>query len=166
MTFQELIQKRQSIRKYQDKPVEKEKLDRILEAGRLAPSAKNDQDWKFIMVTDEKTRAAICKGIPQDFAKQAPVLLLGCGKKEALPMRCGQPRNAIDLGIATAFMHLQLTELGLGACWMGNFEADVAAEAVGLEEDMTVLTVSTVGYAAEKPPRKARKAHDEVCFYK
>lgn len=165
MSVLDLIKKRQSVRAYEARPVEREKLDLILQAAYRAPSAKNCQDWAFVMVEDEKTRKAICEGVPQDFVKTAPVLFLGCGRKEAELMRCGQPRNAIDLGIATAFAHLELTELGLAACWLGNFEADVAARAIGLPEDMTVLTLTAIGYAAEKPSPKPRKPYEEICSF-
>lgn len=163
MGVMDLIKARRSVRKFSPRAVEPEKLEQILEAGRLAPSARNAQDWLFIAVTDEETRKAICEGVPQAFAAEAPVILLGCGKKEAVPMRRGQPRNAVDLSIASAFQHLVMTELGLGGCWMGNFDADVAAAAVGLPEDMTVLVLTPLGYPAEEPDARPRRPFEEVC---
>ncbi|MBQ3009512.1 MAG: nitroreductase family protein [Oscillospiraceae bacterium] len=165
MAVLKVIRERKSIRKYKDTPVEQEKLMNVLEAARLAPSARNLQDWKFIAVTDPEKRPALqeaCGGQRQ--VAQAPVTLVVCANNDS-NMSCGQSKTSVDCSIAMSFMLLQAEEEGLGMCWLGHFYEDKIKELLNIPEDYIVVAVSPLGYADEDPAPKPRKAAEEViCF--
>ncbi len=141
----EAVQERRSIRSYQDKPVPKEKLERILEAARLAPSANNVEPWHFIVVTDAEKRKALSMGKFAKFLAQAPLVIVACGNKKASPKW-----YAIDVALAVENMILTATAEGLGTCCVGSFsEKDVKA-VVKVPESFEVLLLLAVGYAREK----------------
>ena len=163
MTVMEAICARRSVRKYQDCPVEEEKLARVLEAGRLAPSARNQQHWRFIAVTDETLRQGMpeaCCG--QAFVGQAPVVLVMVMTETPRAMSCGQLAEPMDCTIALSFMMLEAVEQGLGSCWIGAFHADKVAQLLQLPENETVVAVAPLGYPQEETPPRPRKAPEEV----
>ena len=162
MTVMEAIAQRTSVRSYLPKPVEKEKLDRILEAGRLAPSANNTQSWKFVVVTDEKRRAQMveaCTG--QKFVGEAPVVLVVCANQKKI-MRCGMPARTIDCSIALSFMILEAAELGLGTCWLGAFQEDEVRRILNVPEDYDIVAVTPLGYPASPAHKSSRKPIEEI----
>jgi nitroreductase len=141
----EAIQERRSIRSYVDKPVERDKLEKILEAGRLAPSAKNLEPWHFIAVTDAVKRKALSGGTWGKVLTQAPLAIVACGDKKASP-----DWYAIDVALAIENMVLTATSLGLGTCCVGSFtEKDVKA-ALKIPEKFEVLVILAVGYPTGK----------------
>ncbi len=162
------IQNRRSIRKYLDKPVEEEKLHKVLEAARLSPSAKNRQNWKFIVVKDKEIRKRLVEeAIQQPFVGQAPIIIVSCGTEPDSVMKCGQHRYTVDLSIATAYMILAAYEQGLGTCWLGSFDEDKVKEILDIPEKVRVVAMTPLGYPAETPLQRPRKALDEiVCFDK
>ena len=114
MTVKEAIEKRRSIRKFLEKDIPQDVLNEVLEAGRLAPSAKNLQNWKFIAVTDKELRPLMHKAaMGQSCALEAPASLVICATEDSL-MHCGQSRATVDCSIALSFMMLRATELDLG----------------------------------------------------
>lgn len=162
MTVLEAINKRQSVRAYEDIPVEPEKLEKILEAGRMAPSANNSQAWKFIAVTDKALMPALmdaCNG--QKFVGEAPAALAVCATNQRT-MACGQPAHTIDCAIALSFMMLEAAELGLGTCWLGSFNAGKVKKVLGVPEDCQVVAVTPLGYAKGETPFRGRKSLEEV----
>lgn len=160
------IQGRRSIRKYSGRPVEDEKLQKVLEAGRLSPSASNLQNWKFIVVRDpEKIRKLAEAAYSQPFVGQAPVILAACGTDTESVMKCGQHRYTIDLSIATAYMILEAHEQGLGTCWLGRFDENMVKTILDIPEEVRVVAVTTLGYADESPDPKPRKKMEEVACY-
>lgn len=160
-TVFEAITQRKSIRRYEKTPIEKDKLNTLLEAARLAPTACNMQDFRFIMVDDPEIKNKVADAMGQPFGHDAAAILVGCGLKESQEMPCGQKRNAVDLSIATSFVILEAYELGLGACWIGNFQTAPVIEALNISEDMIPITMVTLGYPAGKP----RKPIDRVVSY-
>ena len=156
----ETIRARRSIRKYKPDPVPKEKLDTILEAARLAPSWKNQQCWRFIIVTAEEKRRAITK---RDWTAEAPVIIVGCARPELSGGNAGQQYYMLDMGITMEHMALAAAEQGLGTCWIGGQfdEATVKAE-LGVPEDIRVVALLPIGYPAEAPGPKDRKPMDEI----
>jgi len=162
------IQNRRSVRKYMDKPVEEEKLYRIMEAARLSPSAKNGQNWKFVVVKDEETRKRLVdEAIKQPFVGEAPVIIVCCGTEPDSIMKCGQPRYTVDLSIATAYMILEAYEQGLGTCWLGSFDENKVKEILGIPEKVRVVAITPLGYPAETPsPRPRKELREIVCFDK
>ena len=152
------IKGRRSIRKYIDKPVEDEKLLRILEAARFSPSAKNQQNWKFIIVKDSKTRARLTEAIGQPFVGEAPIILVCCGTEPESVMRGGQPRYTVDLSIATAYMILEAHTQGLGTCWLGSFNESMVKDVLNIPKNVRVVAITPLGYPAEYPDQKPRKS--------
>jgi len=166
MELYEAIKQRYSVRSYQDKPVEQEKLDRILEAARLAPSGSNRQPWKFVVVREAETRRklvpACCR---QAFVGQAPVVIVGVGVAPDRMMRCDVPGDPVDVAIAMEHIALAATAEGLGTCWIGAFYQDQVREVLGIPKDAKVIECMTLGYPADKPKPKNRKPLDEVVSY-
>lgn len=180
MEVYEAIRTRRSIRAYEDKPVEEEKLRRVLEAARLAPSAGNRQPWCFIIVTDpkvkEEIRLAKERRIPpppggtprrpfRGPLEAAPVLIVGC----ALPSESfhGTDFWKIDVAIALQNLVLAAWEQGLGTCWIGVFhEEEEVKEVLKLPREARVVAMVALGYPAErKEPVKDRKPLEEIVRY-
>ena len=160
------IQGRRSIRKYSDKPVEEEKLLKVLEAARLSLSARNRQEWKFIVVQDSQTREKLTnEAIGQPFVGEAPIILVCCGTNPESIMRCGQPRYTVDLSIATAYMILAAYEQGLGTCWLGSFDENKVKEVLDIPKEVRVVSITPLGYSDESPAQKPRKELDEIVSY-
>ncbi len=156
------IRARRSIRKFLDRPIEEEKLLTILEAGRLAPSARNMQDCRFIVVRDAATRQKLAVAArDQQFVGQAPVVIAACGTSD-LVMTCGQPAYAIDVAIALDHMTLAAASLGLGTCWIGAFYEDKVKEILGVPPEIRVVALMPLGYPAVEPEPRPRKSLDEV----
>jgi nitroreductase len=140
----EAIQIRRSIRSYQDKPVEREKLEMIVEAGRLAPSAKNVEPWHFIAVTDAEKRKTLSGGKWATFLVQAPLVVVACGDKKASP-----EWYAIDVALAVENMVLVAISLGLGTCCVGSFNEKEIKTALKIPENLEVLVMLAVGYPGD-----------------
>ncbi len=133
MNVLEAIRKRHSIRSYEGKDVEEEKLNLILEAGRLAPSASNRQEWRYIVVRDKQTRQKLVDAAAgQTFVGEAPVVIACCAQTDGHIMRCGQPCYPIDVAISIDHMTLKAVEEGLGTCWIGAFNEAKAKEILGV----------------------------------
>ena len=137
----EAIQERRSIRSYQDKPVEREKLEIILEAGRLAPSARNVEPWHFIAVTNAEKRKALSGGTWAKFLVQSPLVIVACGDKKASP-----DWYAIDVALAVENMVLTAVSLGLGTCCVGSFNEKDVKTTLKIPENFEVLVMLAVGY--------------------
>ena len=178
MTFQELIDQRQSVRKYQDKPVESEKIEKLIEAVHVAPSACNSQPWKLIIVDEaelknEVARATFSKTISfNKFAIQAPVIAVFVIEKATLIAQIGgsiknQEYPYYDIGIAAAHFCLQATELGLGTCMIGWFDEKKIQKLLNIPEKRKVGLVITLGYPPDdyKLRKKIRKPVKEICGF-
>jgi len=160
------IRTRKSVRSYLDKPVEKEKLNRVLEAARLAPSASNSQEWRFVVVTDaEKRRRLAEEAAGQRFIGQAPVVIAACAQTDGRLMRCGLARYPIDVAIAVDHLTLAATELGLGTCWIGAFDPAAARKILGLPDEVEPVVFTPLGYPADPPRVKQRKPLDDLVRY-
>jgi nitroreductase len=143
----ELIALRKSVRTFEDKDVPDEIITRLLNAARLSPSANNRQEWRFIVVRDEKTRKkladAACK---QDFVGQAPVVLICCAETDNHMMTCNQLSYPIDVAIAIDHITLCATAEGLGTCWIGAFYEDRVKQILRIPEHIRVVELLTIGY--------------------
>lgn len=167
MTVLEAIRKRYSCRAYEDKSIEKDKLDCILEAARLAPSARNTQDWRFVVVTDRdiKRRVAETTNRPDVF-KMAGAIIAACSNSDYV-MRCGQAIGPIDVAIALEHISLQAADLGLGTCWIGSFDAGQVRQILGIPKGVTIIELMVVGYPADSKPEPKREPIQKiVCFDK
>ena len=163
----EAIKTRRSIREYQEKPVEQEKLSKVLEAARLSPSAANKQPWKFIVVTDPKVKESLRSAYNKDWLISAPVIIVGCAvPKEAWVRSDGEEYWKVDLAIAMQSLILEVWEQGLGTCWIGAFREDGVKKALGIPDDVRVVALTPLGYPAEeKEPVVRRKPLEEIVSY-
>jgi len=162
MDFYDVIRKRRSIRAYQKRPVEDDKLQRILQAGRLAPTARNRQQFKIIVVTDAATRGALADGSDQPFLAQAPVVLAVVGLTPDALMHCRIPTDPVDCAIVSDHLILAATAEGLGTCWIGHFDQDACRRALGVPDAARIIELVPLGYAAEAPEPRDRKGLDEL----
>lgn len=166
MNVYEAIKARRSIRSYQDRPVEEDKLRRVLEAARLAPSASNRQEWRFVVVQDAQTRKRLMEAATgQRFVGQAPVVIACCAKTDEHVMTCGQMCYPIDVAIAIDHMTLAAVAEGLGTCWIGAFFADQVREILGIPENVPVVELLTLGYPTSVPGPSSRLPFDEIVKY-
>ncbi|MCR3884696.1 nitroreductase family protein [Methanotrichaceae archaeon M04Ac] len=167
MEVSEAIKKRRSIRKYQPRKIENDKLDRILEAGRLAPSAKNLQEWKFVVVRDDGRRKRLAEAAKgQTFVGEAPVVIAACATVTDYVMTCGQLTYPIDLAIAVDHMTLQAAAEGLGTCWIGAFYEEEVKKVLSIPPEVRVVALLPIGYPAEEPPAsRPRKEMDEIVAF-
>jgi nitroreductase len=141
----EAIEKRRSIRDYEPTSVPKEKLERILEAARLAPSTGNRQPWHFIVVTDAEKRKALSGGMFAKFLKRTPLVIAACGDEKATPKW-----HAIDVTIAVENMVLAATGEGLGTCWIGSFHENQVRDALKIPKNLRVIVLLAVGYTSHR----------------
>ena len=160
------IQSRISIRNFSDTPVQKEQLDRILEAGRLAPSAKNRQTWRFIVVRNPDLRAKMevaCFG--QEYVGQAPVIIALCTTNIDYKMPNGQLSYPVDLGIAASFMMLQATHEELGSCAIATFDEAEVKALLSVPYSMRVVLLLLIGHPNEQPDREHRFPIGRIVAY-
>lgn len=149
MTFLELAKARYSIRSFQDRPIEKEHMDKIMEAGHVAPTACNYQPQKIYIAQSEDARkklAAVCR-----CTFDAPVILVVCYDRNLdwkNKLQPGYESGETDAAIVCTHMMLEAAELGIGSCWVGYFNAQTVSEALGLPENLTVSALLPMGYPA------------------
>jgi len=159
----EAIRSRRSIRGYRDRPVPEDVLRRVLEAARRAPSARNRQEWRFLAARDPGVRQALAGAVRGNtFVGQAPVILAFCATEDTDVMSCGQKAGPIDVSIALAFVTLAAVAEGLGTCWLGSFEEAKVKAILGVPDGARVVAMTPLGWPAETPDAKPRKAFDEV----
>jgi len=166
MTVMEAIEGRRSIRQYLDKPVEKEKMDKVVEAFRFAPSAGNNQTWQLLVVTDPAKKAKVREATlgKREMVTQAPAVLVAVSARKDT-MSNGHAVDTTDVCIALTMAMLEAWELGLGTCWMASYAEPVMREALGLSESTSIVSIMPIGYAAESPPAKPRKPVEEIAVY-
>ena len=161
----EAIEKRYSCRAYEDRAIEPEKLDRFLDAARLAPSACNFQDWRFVVVRDAATSAKLGAAADnQKFVGSAPAVIVACSNSDYV-MRCGQAVGPIDIAIALEHIALQATAEGLATCWIGSFFPDKVRAILGIPKDIQVIELMPIGYPAGEGPAKKREPLTKIVSY-
>jgi nitroreductase len=150
MNVMDAIKTRKSVRAYVDRPVEDDKLNVVLEAARLAPSASNRQEWRFMIVREMETRKKLAQiAGNQEFVGEAPVVIVACAENDGHVMKCGQLCYPIDVAIALDHMTLAAVELGLGTCWIGHFDEGKVKELLGIPEKIRVVELMPLGYPAD-----------------
>jgi nitroreductase len=157
MDVMDAIRKRYSCRSYDNQPVPDETLRELLEAARLAPSARNLQDWRFVVVTEPEIREKLCKqAIRQEFVQQAPVIIVACSNNPYI-MGCGQRIAPIDVAIAMEHLVLAATAKGLGTCWLGAFNPHKVRQILGIPSHIEVVNLLALGR-----PAKTAKSPDRL----
>jgi len=175
--FRELVRSRRSIRRYLDKPVEREKILTCIEAARLAPSADNVQPWRFLIIDDPELKARYSKEVfsgiysISNFAKKAPVLILILARLDIIANRIGKQIQNIqfyllDIGIAGEHVVLQAQELGLRTCWIGWFNIRRARKLLKIPRKYKIVSMLAMGYSDKKPSKeKKRKKLEEIAWF-
>lgn len=175
-----VIKERYSVRKYEDRPIEDEKLQMILEAARLAPSASNTQPWHFYVVKDKEKIKALSEKMPlgtkvviNSFIAQAPVVIAATAGPVNLLQKIttfivNKRWYYIDVAIALEHMVLTAWELGIGSCWIGWFDEKKVKKLLDIPQGEEVIDLLTLGYPEEKrlPFPKHRKKLEEIIKYK
>jgi nitroreductase len=165
MDVAEAIRRRYSCRDYQDKAIERQKLDAILEAARQAPSAKNLQDWRFVVVTDRQARKKLAVAANnQSFIEKAGAIIVACTVSDHV-MRCGQSVGPIDVSIALEHICLRATELGLATCWIGSFYPEQVKAVVGIPADVMIIELMALGYPADTPREHRREPLESIVSF-
>lgn len=164
MTLIEEIIARRSVREYAPRPIEEDKLIRVLEAGRLAPTARNQQEWRILVIDDPalKERLVDESSPHQPFLKQAPLILAACALNPSYVMRCGHPAYLIDLAIVLDHVSLQAVREGLGTCWIGSFDEKKAKAVLRVPDAVRIVELMSLGYPHRQPAARERKPVAEL----
>ena len=168
MKFIELAEKRRSIRGYRPDPVPEELLNEILQAGNLAPTAKNLQPFHFIVVRDPAKLDELAAAYPRPFFREAPVAIVICtepAKGWTRDQYDGKNYCEVDAAIAIDHMTLAATDLGLGTCWIGAFDPVRVTESMGLPGGIEPIAMLPLGYPDEAGRETTRKALEELVRY-
>jgi len=166
MDFLELVRSRYSVRAYQPQAVEEEKLEEVLEAARMAPTAVNYQPIQFIVIHTAGREEEMRRIYDKDWFVSAPIVICGCGLvDDAFVGKDGQNMAVVDVTIAMDHLILAATSLGLGTCWIGAFNPQAAREILGLPQGVEPMIFTPLGYPADSPKPKERKALDEIVHY-
>ncbi|MFW6137453.1 MAG: nitroreductase family protein [Candidatus Aminicenantaceae bacterium] len=168
MSVLEVIKKRHSIRKYKADPVPKDKFHRVMEAARLAPSGKNFQPWKFIVVQDNELKRKLAEASRgQKFIAEAPIVITACGYPDRSYQKQGNYMTSwtIDVAVAVEHLMLQACEEGLGTCWIGAFDEPQVKTVLDIPEHVRVLGLTPLGYPDQEPRDRGRKSLGEVISY-
>ncbi|MBN1538455.1 MAG: nitroreductase family protein [Anaerolineales bacterium] len=167
MSVMEAIRTRKSVRSFLDKPVEEEKLNEVLEAARLAPSAKNLQEWRFVVVRDPETKKIFAgQASGQAQLAEASVVIAACAETDERMMKCGQKAYPIDVALALDHITLAAAALGLGTCWIGGIDGQIVKQVLGIPEDIQLVGVMCLGYPADPSPvEKSRLPLEKVVKY-
>jgi nitroreductase len=166
MDFERLVQTRYSTRAYQDRPVEEEKLRRVLEAARLAPTAANRQPFRLIVVTDPTVRSQMRAAYDRQWFYTAPVIIVGVGMPTENWVRAdGKNYNDVDVAIVLDHLTLQAADLGLGTCWIADFDAGATREVLQLPDHVEPVILTPLGYPADEPRVKRRKDLDQLVMW-
>ncbi len=166
----QVIRDRRSIRKYQDTPVEDAKIEQVLDAARLAPSWKNMQCWRFLVLREQADRTKLLAAIPDDNPGKkaiaaAPVVIIVCADPAESDVENGIEYYIADTAIA--FEHLCLTAhaLGLGTCWMGWYNEEQIKSAFNIPDGIRIVGLTPLGYPNQEPKPRPRKELADIAFY-
>jgi len=158
MSLLDIILSRRSIRRYENKEIPQDVLDKIIEAGRQSPSAVNKQPYHFVIVKDTEIKKKL-QGLYSNFLKNAPIVIVGCANPKA--WLTGKWAT-IDTTIALERMVLAAWSIGIGSCWIGSFQEQKVKETLKIPKDWKVVALITLGYPAETPKPRKKKPTNEL----
>ena len=166
MEFTELVHKRYSVRAYKPDPIEKDKIDHILEAARMAPTAANRQPFGLVVAHTEKIRSDLLRVYDHEWFVQAPLVICACGYPEMGWVRY-DGKSYIDVDVAIVMDHLILAaaDLGLGTCWVASFNVETARDVFGLPDKFEPIVLTPLGYPNDQPSPKERKKMFDLVHY-
>jgi len=163
MEFSELIKKRYSVRAYKPDPVDDDALNQVLEAARLAPTAANRQPFQLIVIHTAGREEELKRIYPRDWFVQAPLVICACGiPAQGWTRSDGKNYTDVDVAIVMDHLILAATSLGLGTCWIAAFDPTAAREVLGLPDGVEPIALTPLGYPADQPKPKERKALSEL----
>ena len=170
MDIFQVFRERRSIRKYKETQVEAEKIEQILDAARLAPSWKNMQCWRFLVVSHPEQKKALLTAFPEEnpgtrAIAAAPVIIVACADPAESGVENGIEYFVADTAIAFEHLCLAAHALGLGTCWMGLYDEVVVKKALGIPDTIRVVGVTPLGYPDQEPKARPRKTLSEITFY-
>lgn len=170
MDIYEALKERRSVRKYTSDPVPEDKLNRLLEAGRLAPSWANKQCWRFIVVKDPEKKEKLASAMPKDnparkaVGETAPVVIVLCADPEASGKQDGKDYYLLDSGLAMQQLMLAANAEGLGTCWVAWFDEATIREACAVPPEYRVVAITPVGVPEKQPSPRPRKDLSEITY--
>ena len=162
LTAIEKVLSRRSIRQYENKEIPQEILEKILEAGRQAPSAANRQPVRFIVITNDTLKNELSKGRYNRFIKDAPVTIIGCANRGPVLTR---KWSIVDTTIALQNMVIAAWTLGIGSCWIGDFKEKQVKELLHIPRQWKIVALITFGYPAEHPEARKKKPLTEMVTF-
>ena len=166
MEFSELITRRYSVRAYKPDPVEEDKLQEVLEAARLAPTANNQQPFQLIVIHTAGREEDLKRIYAPGWFVQAPFVVCGCGLSgQGWVRRDGRSYLDVDLAIAMDHMILAAANAGLGTCWIANFDETAARQVLRLPDDVEPIIFTPLGYPADQPGPKRRQPLTDLVRY-
>ncbi len=167
MDVYQAISMRKSVRAFKNKDVPGDIITRLLEAARMAPSASNLQEWRFVVVRNPETREKISQAAcGQKFLATAPVILVCCAETDDHVMTCNQRCYPIDVAIAIDHITLCASAEGLGTCWIGAFYEDQVKKILGIPPRIRVVILLPIGYPQDPTPVvKSRLPLEKIVKY-
>lgn len=159
MDFKDLVKARKSVRRYSDQQVEEDKIMKILEAARLAPSWANKQCWSYIVIRNKETIAEIATkgtGVLNSWLKKAPVIVVACGNPKESGSRNDMDYFLVDIGISMEHIMLQAADLDLGTCWIGWFDERQMGRILGIPDNLKIVAFTPIGYPADDSGMRTR----------
>lgn len=160
------ILNRRSIKAFKSKPIEKDKLERVLEAGRLAPSAKNRQEWRFVVLQKEQLREKVKEAaFGDEKVGQAPAIITLCTTNVEYIMPNGQLSYPIDIAFAASFMVLQAVAEGLGSCVLSTYDEQMVRDLITVPYSMRVVLLILLGYPEQVPEASPRKSLKRITAF-
>jgi nitroreductase len=168
MEFLNVIKNRRSIRKYKPDPVPDEEIEYVLNAARLAPSWKNQQCWRYVVVKDKEKIEKIASARPksQDWLREAPVMIVACADPDDSGHREGKDYYLVDIGISFEHLLLAARDRGLGTCWIGGFDEKTVKDSIEAPDNIRIIAYTPLGYPnEEKTGISDRKTPQETIFY-
>ncbi|MFP4005213.1 MAG: nitroreductase family protein [Candidatus Hadarchaeia archaeon] len=167
MDVNEAILKRRPVRSYKNKDIPREKIERIMDSVRMAPSARNRQEWHFIIVKSQNVKDELCKSTKYKFIGEASVIIVAVSTDPDYVMSSDINAGIVDLSIALDHLSLKAVEEGLGTCWIGGFDQEVAKNALGVPDDQKIIALMSLGYPQDELDirNKERKSLEKVISY-
>ena len=162
MSLVDVLLSRRSVRNYEKREIPKDVLDRILEAGRQAPSAANRQPYHFVVLTDHEIKEELSNGLFNRFIKDSAVTIAGCANTGAI---LTGKWAVVDTSIALQNMVIAAWAMGVGSCWIGNFKEEKVRQLLNIPDRWKVVALVSFGYPAEQPQPKRKKPIEEIVSY-
>jgi nitroreductase len=167
MNLDKIINSRFSVRSHLPQKVGRETIEEILDIARMAPSAVNFQPWHFIAATEPESLAILHEAYPRNWFREAPVCIVVCADRSQSWKRKSDGKDFADVDATIVIDHLVLkaTEMGLGTCWVCNFDVPIVREQMNLPGHIEPLALIPLGYTNVTPPEKSRKPLSELLHW-